>query len=241
MSNTATQEMHFCARCKAVIEEESREVARAPKPLSLVPKPESDPPVAEASAATPISEAPASETRASETRIAAATEPAAVVAPVVAEERASSPKVDAAVADPLEEKDPFAMAAGPPTEKMKSAPMLAVEDSRDSPRRKLEVNVGIASDSHFFAGLSGDVPKGGLFVATYAELPLGGKVVLDFELPNGIIIVEGTVRWQRMATASAGPGIGIQFENVPRETMALIERFCKARPPLYYDQADDDF
>lgn len=244
MSKTATQEVHLCARCKAVIEEESREVARVS--LSLVPKPApeasetAEVAVTEVPPATPISEAPTSKTR-----IAVATEPAP--APVVEEtvvvERTSSPKLEvAAASDPSAERDPFSgHGQGPPTEKMKAAPVADVDDLRESPRRKLEVNVGIQSDSHFFAGLSGDVSKGGLFVATYAELPLGGKVTLDFELPNGAILVEGTVRWQRVATDNAPPGIGIQFESVPRETMALIERFCKARPPLYYDQADDDF
>ena len=118
-------------------------------------------------------------------------------------------------------------------------PVVDPSDLRASPRKKVEVDIGIHSDSHFFAGLTGDVSRGGLFVATYAELTVGNKIMLDFELPNGKIVVEGVVRWRRFASPQAGPGYGVQFEDVDDETMEKIERFCKARPPLYYDQADD--
>jgi uncharacterized protein (TIGR02266 family) len=213
MSNPATinEEVHLCARCKAIIESERtgqkedsgvhrvEEVAPQPTKTIAFPIPESAP-VSKAES-DPFRDAP----------------------PASATARKEEPaKIEVA-------QEPTKTLAVP------------VEDLRTAPRRKLEVNVGIQSDSHFFAGLSGDVSKGGLFVATYAEVPLGGKVVLDFELPNGPILVEGTVRWQRVATDNAGPGIGIQFEKIEPAMLVLIERFCKARPPLYYDQADDEF
>jgi uncharacterized protein (TIGR02266 family) len=194
MSNPATihEEVHLCARCKAIIESEPKE---APKDDSGVHRVES------------------------------------LVAP-------EAPTPTPTVAVPIE----------PPTKTLvvpiEAPPEVRPSQStnlRAAPRRKLEVNVGIQSDSHFFAGLSGDVSKGGLFVATYAEIPVGGKVTLDFELPNGAIVVEGTVRWHRIPTDNVGPGLGIQFEGLQKDKLALIERFCQARPPLYYDQADDDF
>ncbi|MEO7110479.1 MAG: TIGR02266 family protein [Polyangiaceae bacterium] len=190
MSNPATihEEVHLCARCKAIIESEGKE--EAPKDDSGVHRVENlVPPEAET---PPVPIEPPTKT---------------LVVPIEAAQLTPSQSANL----------------------------------RAAPRKKLEVNVGIQSDSHFFAGLSGDVSKGGLFVATYAEIPIGGKVTLDFELPNGPIVVEGTVRWQRIATDNAGPGLGIQFEGVAKDQLKLIERFCQARPPLYYDQADDDF
>lgn len=200
----AHEEVHLCARCKAIIEAERQE---PPKEDSGVHRVEEI--VAAAEAAVP--EGPTK----------------TLFVPIEA---------------PASAEIPIAQVVAPPVE---VAAPIAVEqqaaEHRTAPRKKLEVDVGIRSDSHFFAGLSGDVSKGGLFVATYAEIPIGGKVTLDFELPNGPIVVEGTVRWHRVRTDSAGPGLGIQFEGVPKDQLALIERFCQARPPLYYDQADDDF
>ncbi len=203
MSNPATvqEEVHLCARCKAIIEAEAKE---APKDDSGVHRVESfvAPEAPTPTLVVPID--PPTET------------------PVVSIESSTKTLVV-------------------PIEAPQEARPSQSSDLRAAPRRKLEVNVGIQSDSHFFAGLSGDVSNGGLFVATYAEIPVGGKVTLDFELPNGPIVVEGTVRWHRLPADNVGPGLGIQFEGISREQLALIERFCKARPPLYYDQADDDF
>jgi uncharacterized protein (TIGR02266 family) len=218
MSNPATinEEVHLCARCKAIIESERT----SPKEDSGVHRLEAVAQEPTKTVAFPIPEsAPASKAESDPFRDAPPASASAAIAEAPKEEPA---KIEVA------------------PERTKTL-VVPVEDLRTAPRKKLEVDVGIRSDSHFFAGLSGDVSKGGLFVATYAEVPLGGKVVLDFELPNGPVLVEGTVRWQRVATDNAPPGIGIQFENVEPAMLALIERFCKARPPLYYDQADDDF
>jgi uncharacterized protein (TIGR02266 family) len=203
MSNPAIihEEVHLCARCKAIIEpvhtESLKEDSGIRRVEDLVTT-ESD----------PFKQAP----------VAVVAEPTKTL--FVPIEAPASAEMPVAAQVPEEEQGP---------------------EHRTAPRKKLEVDVGIRSDSHFFAGLSGDVSKGGLFVATYAEIPIGGKVTLDFELPNGPIVVQGTVRWQRIATDNAGPGLGIQFESIARDQLALIERFCQARPPLYYDQADDDF
>jgi uncharacterized protein (TIGR02266 family) len=214
MSNPATinEEVHLCARCKAIIESERTDVL---KEDSGVHRLEEVAPQPTKTIAFPIPE------------------------PLAISKAESDPFRDAPPASAtVHKEEPAKIDVAPEPTKTLAVP---VEDLRTAPRKKLEVNVGIQSDSHFFAGLSGDVSKGGLFVATYAELPLGGKVMLDFELPNGPVLVEGTVRWQRVATDNAPPGVGIQFEDVEPAMLALIERFCKARPPLYYDQADDDF
>jgi uncharacterized protein (TIGR02266 family) len=217
MSNPAIaqEEVHLCARCKAIIESEHTQALKEDSGLHDLRKSASRESRVEdivTPEIDPFKEPPSS-----------AVVVAAAPAPISVAEIQPTKTVEV----PIE----------PPTKTL----AVPVEELRSAPRKKLEVNVGIQSDSHFFAGLSGDVSKGGLFVATYAEIPIGGKVVLDFELPNGPVVIEGTVRWHRLPNDNAGPGLGIQFEGVQREQLALIERFCQARPPLYYDQADDDF
>jgi uncharacterized protein (TIGR02266 family) len=109
-----------------------------------------------------------------------------------------------------------------------------LHDQRSSPRVALEVELHIASDSHFFSGLSGDISEGGVFVSTYRSLPLGSAVDLDFSLPGCTrrLRARGHVRWVRDASP---PGVGIAFEELDADDRAVIERFCSTRPPLYYD------
>lgn len=216
MSNPAIaqEEVHLCARCKAIIESERSQAFKEDSGVRRVEDivtPQVD----------PFKDPPTS-------AVVVAAAPVAIAEP--------EPPPPAVVVAEIQPTKTLEVPIEPPTKTL----AVPVEDLRTAPRKKLEVDVGIRSDSHFFAGLSGDVSKGGLFVATYAEIPIGGKVILDFELPNGPIVVEGTVRWHRLPTDNVGPGLGIQFEGVPKDQLALIERFCKARPPLYYDQADDD-
>jgi uncharacterized protein (TIGR02266 family) len=108
-------------------------------------------------------------------------------------------------------------------------------DHRAYPRVELDVQIDFASESHFFAGLSGDVSEGGVFVQTYRELPIGSAVDLEFVIPGGQVKTHGTVRWQRAKTDASSPGVGIAFEELPEESRTLIQSFCRARAPLYYD------
>ena len=110
---------------------------------------------------------------------------------------------------------------------------------RAATRVPLEAEVTFHSDSHIFVGLAGDISQGGIFVSTYRSLPLGTAITLSFSLPNGEVTATGVVRWARDATeGGAPPGVGISFDNLSGNDMALIEQFCKARPPLYFDVDD---
>jgi uncharacterized protein (TIGR02266 family) len=108
---------------------------------------------------------------------------------------------------------------------------------RAAPRTSLVVELHLASDSHFFSGLSGDISEGGVFVSTYRALAAGTPVDLEFSLPGSdrTVKARGEVRWHRHASTDAPPGVGIAFEELAAEDRALIHRFCTLRPPLYYD------
>ncbi len=114
---------------------------------------------------------------------------------------------------------------------------IGSRDQRTDSRHQVRVDVTVASDSHFFAGLSGDVSRGGIFVATYADIAVGQQVHVQFTLADGKeLSAEGTVRWRRERGDSVTPGVGIRFENVEHEALELIENFCSSRPPIYVDE-----
>ena len=98
--------------------------------------------------------------------------------------------------------------------------------------------ITLASDSQFFAGLSADVARGGVFVATYVDIPIGRRVRVELEVLEDHLVIEGTVRWRRQANEASAPGVGISFERLDEKTRSVIEGFCCCRAPLYADEAD---
>jgi uncharacterized protein (TIGR02266 family) len=115
-----------------------------------------------------------------------------------------------------------------------SGPLLAA-NHRAHPRVVVEVAVGLETESHFFAGLSGDVSEGGVFVQTYRDLPVGSAVEVQFDLPETRLRAHGRVRWHREKSDSSPPGVGIAFEELGAADRRAIQKFCEAREPLYYD------
>jgi uncharacterized protein (TIGR02266 family) len=118
------------------------------------------------------------------------------------------------------------------------APLAVVdEELRASQRISIEVELHLASDSHFFSGLSGDISEGGVFVSTYRALAQGSLVDIEFSLPGSDrpLHARGEVRWHRDATADLPPGVGIAFDELSDDDRKLIQRFCTMRPALYYD------
>jgi uncharacterized protein (TIGR02266 family) len=109
-------------------------------------------------------------------------------------------------------------------------------ERREGPRFAVALEVTLSSDSQFFAGITGDIGQGGLFVSTYRTLPVGSEVELTFTLPTAAVVKTlGTVRWVRAASAGAPPGLGISFNALSSADRAHVEAFCVARAPLYHD------
>jgi uncharacterized protein (TIGR02266 family) len=108
---------------------------------------------------------------------------------------------------------------------------------RSRPRYPCEIELEFMDEAQFFAGLSLDISEGGLFVATYHLLPIGTRLGLKFELPDGSEIQgRGAVRWVRRPTQDESrPGLGIAFTELSSEAMEKIVAYCDARPPLYVD------
>jgi uncharacterized protein (TIGR02266 family) len=112
-------------------------------------------------------------------------------------------------------------------------------ERRHHERHKVSVDLTISSEHQIFTALSGDVSEGGVFVATYKDIPIGTAVHVTLTLPEGPLEVAGAVRWRRAAAGEGGaapPGIGIGFENLPAAHRDAIERFCATRAPLLHDE-----
>ena len=92
-------------------------------------------------------------------------------------------------------------------------------------------------DTHFFAGLEGDVSCGGLFVATYHVVPAGTMVRLAFELPGGRRIeARGQVKWVReQDSPTMRRGLAIAFVDAEASILQPIADFCSVRAPFFFD------
>ena len=110
-------------------------------------------------------------------------------------------------------------------------------ERREGERMAIALEVALTGDSQFFAGITGDIARGGLFVHTYRTLDIGTSVDLEFKLPSGVTIkTTGKVRWSRPSSAGAEPGLGIAFDSLTPEDRAHVESFCAERAPLLHDE-----
>jgi len=101
----------------------------------------------------------------------------------------------------------------------------------------IEVHIHLSSDSHFYAGLAGDVSEGGIFYATYRAFPIGSEVELVCHIPGSAepLRAFGKVAWLREHSVHGPRGVGITLGHLAEGARALIQAFCRARPPLYYE------
>ncbi len=126
---------------------------------------------------------------------------------------------------------------GPPPgrQRLPSQPDPAAGQRRRAMRSLIEVDIGVASQSHFYAGLSHDMSTGGVFVATEAPRNPGTPVTLYFALPSGQIVeAKGTVAWTRPADLAGPAGMGVRFEDLAPEELQAIEAFCANGESLHY-------
>ncbi len=129
----------------------------------------------------------------------------------------------------LDDERPRAADAAPPSE------VPPASDRRSSPRVAYEVEVGLVSETHFYAGLSMDVSTGGLFVATYNLQPIGSHIAVTFVLPNGhAVTTNALVCWVREQSEEASPGMGVSFD-LDGGDLKQVQEFCSRREPLLID------
>jgi len=112
---------------------------------------------------------------------------------------------------------------------------------REHSRFAVDLDVTVGSDHNFYAGFAENLSAGGVFIATHKLKPVGSKIELTINLPNGAQLkTEGEVRWVRVFNEQSDtpPGMGVKFNQLPGESVALIEDFLARRDPLFFD--DDE-
>jgi uncharacterized protein (TIGR02266 family) len=103
---------------------------------------------------------------------------------------------------------------------------------REHPRVPFVVAVEFRSASAFLITYSLNLSRGGLFVETPHEVPLGTPVDLTFRIPgSGEVALTGTAAWRRESGDPEGPaGVGVEFADLSAqlgETIdALVAQFA---------------
>lgn len=111
----------------------------------------------------------------------------------------------------------------------------AQQNADEAKTSELDVEVSPWSDSNFYVGLSGDVARGGIFVATWRKVAVGAEVVVRLALPTATVTVRGRVRWLRDLAPGAAPGLGVAFAQLDETDRRHVEAFTERRAPLYVD------
>jgi uncharacterized protein (TIGR02266 family) len=111
-------------------------------------------------------------------------------------------------------------------------------ERRADGRLEIEVDVGLEGDHIFFTGRTGDLSKGGLFVATDDPLPVDTDLVLSFILPDGYRVnAEATVAWVRVPRYRPNElpsGMGLRFMHLDPRDAHAIAFFLEVRPAFRY-------
>lgn len=113
------------------------------------------------------------------------------------------------------------------------------DERRLSRRVHLVAQVTLESASHLYAGLSRDLSRGGVFVATHHTVPMGTAVVVEIIVAHSHLRLPGIVRWHRAPSEDAPAGLGVAFTKLSPEQLALLATICEEREPYFYEFDED--
>jgi uncharacterized protein (TIGR02266 family) len=109
---------------------------------------------------------------------------------------------------------------------------------RRAPRHHLIVEISYESEDNVYTGFTSNLSEGGLFIATYAPLPIGTSCTVELTLPGETepINARCVVRWLREynPASDAPPGMGVQFVEMDERGQEAIHAFMTERDPLFY-------
>ena len=111
-----------------------------------------------------------------------------------------------------------------------------MSEKRSQSRVPVSVQVSLETDYDFYAGTTGDVGYGGVFVATETPPPPGSEVRLAIHLPDGgTVNASGCVRWVRtpdFAEAERPAGCGVAWQSLDRRSLSAVRRFVTRRQQI---------
>jgi uncharacterized protein (TIGR02266 family) len=113
-------------------------------------------------------------------------------------------------------------------------------ERRRAPRYIVSVEVTLDSEHNFFTGLTQDLSKGGLFVATTTPCPIGARVQVRMKLPTSATPVDAMteVRWVRHHDVPGGggkAGVGLMFLQMSQQGKQAVLAFLARRESIFFD------
>ena len=118
------------------------------------------------------------------------------------------------------------------------APLSEAGHRREHSRFSVDLDVTVGSDHNFYAGFAENLSAGGVFIATHKLKPVGSKIELSINLPDGAQVkAVGEVRWIRVFNerSDTPPGMGVKFEGIDDASVTAIQGFLSRRDPLFFD------
>src|SRR5512140_1520936 len=111
-----------------------------------------------------------------------------------------------------------------------SAPRFRGTEARCMSEREYEripysVQVEFRTASSFLVAYSVNLSRGGIFIETDSDLPMGVLVTLNLQVPGvGMLHLVGVIAWRRANDSPDGPpGIGIEFQDVVPQLGSAID------------------
>jgi uncharacterized protein (TIGR02266 family) len=101
---------------------------------------------------------------------------------------------------------------------------------REHQRIPYSVEVEFRTASSFLVAYSVNVSRGGLFLETEHEVPVGSQISLRLAVPSaGPVGLTGVVAWRRGRESGDGPpGLGVEFVDLGGELGGIIDRLVGA-------------
>ncbi len=98
--------------------------------------------------------------------------------------------------------------------------------AREHERAMYSVQVQFRTAQSFLVAYSVNLSRGGLFLETDQDIPVGARAEVAFEVPGAEPIeMGGVVTWRRGEESADGPpGLGIEFPDTNPDLGALIDR-----------------
>ena len=107
-----------------------------------------------------------------------------------------------------------------------------VVERRGATRLPLIIRVDYAAVDEVFTDFTENINEGGMFIQTTKKHAPGTPVRMEFTLPGASVPVRvtGKVVWAREDAPGADgpPGIGVQFDMLPRETKDQINEIVRS-------------
>lgn len=101
---------------------------------------------------------------------------------------------------------------------------------REHQRIPYAVEVEFRTASSFLVAYSVNLSRGGIFLETEAEVPVGSEIAVRLAVPGaGPVPVAGVVAWRRGRDSGDGPaGLGVEFVDLGGDMGAVIDRLVGA-------------